>query len=371
MVSRGEKMLIGKLITGEEIHRYQKSIVVNFTGGRKVLSTSPANGGIRNDLTAVFNHDCTVGAGMAAALKAPTYEEHMYVQSRALGLDPNKTAGIGTAAQMENVSIKTETYKDITVTAAVTGGVEVNGGRAGDPASWDELVKQSIITHGTINIMLFINVDLTDGALTRSLVTCTEGKIAALQELAAPSRYSRGLATGSGTDGTIIVCNTDSTITLTDAGKHVKLGELIGKTAKAAVKEALLLQTGLSPKSQHDVLKRVSRFGITDKTLWNALKEPDPAGIRKARFMEVLETLFRNGHLVTGVSLYAHLLDQLDWGLISPSEANEYANFLLKQMSMNGFESAEPSSADFLIAELERGLSEIIALELSKRGGVS
>ena len=66
------KMLIGKLVTGEEIHRYQKAIVVNFTGNRKVLSTSPANGGIRGDLTAVFNQDCTVGAGMAAVLKAPT-----------------------------------------------------------------------------------------------------------------------------------------------------------------------------------------------------------------------------------------------------------------------------------------------------------
>ncbi|MDR0818440.1 MAG: adenosylcobinamide amidohydrolase, partial [Oscillospiraceae bacterium] len=232
-------MLLGKLITGEEIHRYQKSIVVNFTGARKVLSTSPANGGMRGDLTAVFNNDCTTGAGMSAELKAPTYAEHNAVLSRELGLDPDKTAGIGTAAQMENVSIKTETFKDITVTAVVTGGVEVNGGRVGDPATWDELEKKNIeLPHGTINIMLFINVNLTDGALTRSLVTCTEAKTAALQELAAPSRYSHGLATGSGTDSTIVVCNSDSAITLTDAGKHVKLGELIGKSVKAAVKEA-------------------------------------------------------------------------------------------------------------------------------------
>ena len=135
MAIGGKSVLMGKLITGEEIHRYQKAIVVNFTGPRKVLSTSPSNGGIRGDLTAVFNSDCTVGAGMAAELKAPTYPEHMTVLCRELGLDPDKTAGLGTAAQMENVSIKTEIYKDITVTAAVTGGVEVNGGRAGDPAS--------------------------------------------------------------------------------------------------------------------------------------------------------------------------------------------------------------------------------------------
>jgi adenosylcobinamide amidohydrolase len=360
----GEMMLIGKLITGEEIHRYQKSIVVNFTGSRKVLSTSPSNGGMRGDLTAVFNSDSTVGAGMAVELKAPTYGEHMKVHSRDLGFNPDKAAGIGTAAQMENVSIKTETYKDITVTAAVTGGVEVNGGRAGDPASWDELAKQSIV-HGTINIMLFINVNLTDGALARAMVTCTEGKTAALQELAAPSRYSRGLATGSGTDGTIIVCNADSSITLTDAGNHVKLGELIGKTVKAAVKEALLLQTGLCPESQHNVLKRVSRFGITAQTLWDKLGEPEPAGIRRARFAEILEKLLCEGSLVTGVSLYVHLLDQLDWGLINLSEACEYADVLLEQMGM-GKAGQGRTTVEQLITELEQGLSYLIGMELGK-----
>jgi adenosylcobinamide hydrolase len=371
-VLEGEKMLIGKLITGEEIHRYQKSIVVNFTGRRKVLSTSPSNGGMRSDISAVFNNDCTVGAGMAAELKASTYAEHMKVLSRELSLDPDKTAGIGTAAQMENVSIKTETYKDITVTAVVTGGVEVNGGRAGDPASWDELAhlkqcaKQRIVAHGTINIMLFINVNLTDGALTRSLVTCTEGKTAALQELLAPSRYSCGLATGSGTDGTIIVCNSDSEITLTDAGKHVKLGELIGKAVIAAVKEALLLQSGLCPASQHNVLKRVSRFGITAQTLWDSLGESEPCGLKKSRFTEILETTLCEGPLVTGISLYTHLLDQLDWGLLNVPEAYEYADVLFKKMGMGDLKDTGQGSADELIAELGRGLSSLIGGELRR-----
>ena len=363
-------MLIGRLATGEEIHRYQKSIVVNFTGRRKVLSTGPVNGGMRDDIAAVFNNDCTVGAGMEARLKAPTYAEHMQVLCRELGLDPEKTAGIGTAAQMENASIKTESFKDISVTAVVTGGVEVNGGRVGDPAPWDELAKKEMPIHGTINIMLFINVDLTDGALARALVTCTEAKTAALQELAAPSRYSRGLATGSGTDGTIIVSNSDSAITLTDAGKHVKLGECIGRAVKLAVKEALLLQSGLCSEFQHDVLKRVSRFGITAQTLWDALGDPEPVGVKKARFTEVLETLLHSGPLVTGVSLYAHLLDQLDWGLISLDEAYRYADLLLQKMFKEGLENAgaETGSADHLIAELSRGLSKSIGAELGKRG---
>ncbi|MDR3238505.1 MAG: adenosylcobinamide amidohydrolase [Clostridiales bacterium] len=366
-------MLLAKLVTGEEIHRYQKSIVVNFTGGRKVLSTSPANGGLRGDLRAVFNNDCVVGTGMGAAMKAPTYAEHNDVLSRELGLDPEKTAGIGTAAQMENVSIQTETYKDMTVTAAVTGGVEMNGGRAGDPASWDEFeqeIQTATAPHGTINILLFISVNLTDGALARALVTCTEAKTSALQELAAPSRYSRGLATGSGTDGAIIVCNSESPITLSDAGKHVKLGELIGKTVKRALKEALRLQTGLSPETQHDVLKRVSRFGITAQSLWQDLGEPEPAGLRKARYAELLETRMQEGKLVAGASLYAHLLDQLDWGLLRIEEAAEYAGALLKQMGMGELDGEAPPQTEeaiaFFIGALKTGLMQLMQNELSK-----
>jgi hypothetical protein len=113
-------------------------------------------------------------------------------------------------------------------------------------------------------------------------------------------------------------------------------------------------------------LKRVSRFGITAETLWNTIGEPSPTGTKKAKFTQILETLFRGGTLVTGVSLCAHLLDQLDWGLINQSEACEYADVLFNQMGMSGLEKPEDGqdAADFLIAQLERGLAELISTEL-------
>jgi adenosylcobinamide amidohydrolase len=331
-----EKMLLYTLCTGEEVHRYQKSIVVNFTGRRRVLSTAPHNGGLREDLTAVFNHDATTGAGMAVTLKAPTYAEHMVILSRELGLLPEESAGLTTAAQMENVSIKTETWGKLTVTAIVTGGVEVNGGRAGDPASWDEINGKPVEAEkpGTINCMVFINVNLTPGALTRALVTCTEAKTAALQELAAPSRYSRGLATGSGTDGTILSANMDSPVLLTDAGKHNKLGELIGRSVKAAVKEALFLQSGLCAASQHSILRRVSRFGITADSLWEKARGTGTGGIRRARFAVLVEKLSALEMPLTYTALYVHLLDELAWDLIGPAEAARAGAELLRLMDM-------------------------------------
>ena len=53
---------------------------------------------------------------------------------------------------------------------------------------------------GTINTMLLINRPLTPAALARAVVTMTEGKSAALQRLAVPSKLHVDLATGTGTD---------------------------------------------------------------------------------------------------------------------------------------------------------------------------
>jgi len=150
--------------------------------------------------------------------KAPTYEEHMVLIAQELGIEPKKTTVISTAASMDNTSIKVASYNGLDVTAIVTAGIETNSGRVGDPASYDEREKKVDHKEGTINILLEINANLTEVAVTRTLVTCTEAKTAALQELMADSRYSTGLATGSGTDGTIIVSNADSEIYLTNAG---------------------------------------------------------------------------------------------------------------------------------------------------------
>ena len=360
-------MLLTTLCTNEEVHLYKKSIALCFNGKRKVLSTSPHNGGYRENLTAVFNNDAIVSAGVGVTLMAPTYAEHMALLSEKLGLDPSTTAGISTAARMENVSIKSESFKDITVTALVTGGIETNGGRVGDPASWDELSPPSAgyVTHGTINIILHINVDLSEGAITRALVTCTEAKTAALQELLAPSRYSMGLATGSGTDGTIIIANADSKICLTNAGKHCKLGELIGKVIKAAVTEALYLQTGLSPKSQHNVLKRVERFGITEDLLWEKYCGTMNNGLDRAKFADRVYHLLRRDMLVAYTSLYAHTLDQMNWGLLSCKQALSAADNLLAAMDMPPIAVAkEPADSveclNLLIGILADGLASML-----------
>ena len=323
-------MKLCTLSTGDTVHRYYKNLIIMFNRPRKVLSTSVYNGGYSETLAAVFNHDCNPGAGMACTLRAPTYEEHMRLIAGEAGLNPDRVTGMATAASMDNVAVCAREYENLTVTALVTGGIEVNGGRAGDPAThFQPLEKEAITKPGTINIMLVIDADLPAGVLARALVTCTEAKTAALQELLADSRYSSGLATGSGTDQTIIIANPASPLYLESAGKHSKLGELIGLAVKQAVKEALQRQTGLSPAKQHSVLRRCRRYGITEETVWQSYQARGAESLSKALFMEHLHALDKETSLVTYASLYIHLLDQMEWELLTPAAVADAAGILL------------------------------------------
>ena len=326
-----EQMELARLTTGDIAYRYDKSIVLVFSGPRKVLSTSLYNGGYHEDFEAVFNRDMTQGSGMPCESFAPTYVESMKIVAERLGLAPELTSGMGTAAHMENASIVSRSYKELTVTAIVTGGVETNGGRVGDPASYYKTAEKKC---GTINIMLVIDADLPPGILARALVTCTEAKTAALQELMASSRYSSGIATGSGTDQTIVVANSESPLFFEGAGKHSKLGELIGLAVMAAVKEALKKQSGLTPAQQHDLLRRLRRFGVTEEALWQRYKEEvgDDALI-KAQFIAALEKMIAVPALFPLGVLFIHLYDEHLWGLLEKGETWEAAEKLLKEMA--------------------------------------
>lgn len=315
------------LSTGDEVYFYDKSVVICFQGKRKVLSTSLYNGGYHEDFTAVYNYDAKQGAGMPCEMLADNYVDHMQLISQRLALAPEKVSGMSTAASMENLAIETLKYKELTVTAIVTGGIETNGGRVGDPADYYR-PQEKPVKYGTINIMLVLDCDLAPGTLARALVTCTEAKTAAIQELLEGSKYSQGLATGSGTDQTIIVCNAESELYLDGAGKHSKLGELIGRAVIAAVKKALAKQSGLTPALQHNAFRRLKRFGVQPGSMWEAFHNAQPAVI-KPEYLVAAEKLACEETMLTFTSLYIHLLDQCSWKLISTQEMQQAGQLLL------------------------------------------
>lgn len=319
------------LSTGDEVHCFHRNIVIPFKGKRKVLSTSVLNGGYQENLEGIFNNDCNPGSGMSAELKAPTYEEHMALVAKEMGLDPTKAAGLCTAASMKNVAIVKDSFAGLEVTALVTAGVKSNGGRVGDPAAYiDWHGAKERETLGTINTILIINANLPPETMVRALITATEAKAAALQELMASSCYSTGIATGSGTDGTIIVSNADADLVSRNAGKHNKLGELIGKTVQTALKEALAKQDGLTPQAQHSVFARLKRYGLQEEDVWQSYQL---AGLLpKAQFFQHLFLLEGKPGLLPLTVQLIHLLDELNWGLLDSQEVAAAGTKILVDM---------------------------------------
>jgi adenosylcobinamide hydrolase len=303
----------------EIIERSGSALVIRFSDKRNVLSTSWLNGGYRADLTAIFNHQISPEACETChnGGNVTTYLEEV---ARTLVLDPGTVCGLITRADMKNAAIVSASYRDLSVCAIVTAGIDKNGARAGDPASYYENGDSFEPVGGTINTILIIGADLPEYAMARALMTATEAKAAALQQLMARSINSTGIATGSGTDMIAVVTNPGSPLHLSDAGKHAKLGELIGRTVIKATTAALEKETGLCAESQRDVLVRLSRFGVGEEELWAAatgIAEPHSAGpAEKDRFLHHMRSRATDPDLVSRVAAALHIVDEVEWGLV-------------------------------------------------------
>ena len=121
---------------------------------------------------------------------------------------------------------------------------------------------------GTINTMVIVNRPLTPGALARAVVTMTEGKSAALQRLAVPSRRHVDLATGTGTDQYCLAAPASGGRPLTSASPHMKLGELIGVATRNATVEALRWQNGLEASYTRGLFHALGRYGVREATIF-------------------------------------------------------------------------------------------------------
>ncbi|MGD9210855.1 MAG: adenosylcobinamide amidohydrolase, partial [Desulfobacteraceae bacterium] len=322
-------MLIETPYDGIEIHREEKIIFAKFLIPHQVISTCRVAGGLKDDMAYIYNHQSCEPAGhhhkMTSIAVADPSEYHKMI-SRRYGLPPEACAALGTAANMNNVCIKTYSFRNLSVTAVCTGGVEANAGRATDPASvietengFEKLEPQTPAPGpGTINTMIFINLPLIPGAMVRSIMTATEAKSAVLQELAVNSRYSDKLATGTGTDQIAVAAAVTENKPLTSAGKHAKLGELIGKSVYFAIKGALALQNSLTPSGQRSVKIHLERFGLTRQKMIEAVCShltKDDADLLRKNFMGIE----RDPITVAAVAAIAHLKDKFTWGILPES----------------------------------------------------
>ena len=210
-----------------------KTLIIDFTEPLSVVSTLE---GERRVVTSVGNHYLPPPCwGLTHKLGFRKARSHIY---SVVGKANNTASFLFTGADMDNLAIKRKRFQEMEVYALVTAGVQSNALKA----SSDE---GKFYEPGTINIILLPNTRLTPRAMTRAIISATEAKTAALQDLDIRSSYTPLIhqATGTGTDNIIVVEGTGTKID--NAGGHTKMGELIGKAVYDAVREAVYRQNGI------------------------------------------------------------------------------------------------------------------------------
>jgi adenosylcobinamide amidohydrolase len=363
--------------------RSGRFVVAELAVPHRVLSTSARNGGQREGLRFLVNHQSCEGTDHRErhALIMGNAEYHDSA-CREIEIDPALAAMMQTAANMNYAAVVAANDLNVTVTAVVTAGVHGNAACAGDPAAWRETGKgwekatPAAPVTGTINTMLLINHALTEGALARAVITMTEAKSAALQRLAVRSLYSADFATGTGTDQYCVAAvsgvREGGGKEFTSTSPHSKLGELIGVTVRDATLEALRWQNGLEVSSTRLLFHALGRYGVREADFFTEL-----APLLSERELELLKKNFQSVVYEPKVSAAAYaiaaVLDRIHVGTLPASAARDI--FRQQLATMASSLAAKPDAwpefygrlADFDPEQAARGVCAAIALGWSEK----
>ena len=380
-VSNGEMLRIAPEF---RLARSGRFVVAELLVPHRVLSTSARNGGQREGLRFLVNHQSCEGTDHR--------ERHALIMGNAeyhdsacgeIGIDPALTAMMQTAANMNYAAVVAASDLDVTVTAVVTAGVHGNAACAGDPAAWRETetgwekVAAAERVPGTINTMVLINNALTEGALARAVLTMTEAKSAALQRLAVRSLYSADFATGTGTDQYCVAAvlgagDGGGGKDFTSTSPHSKLGELIGVAVRDATLEALRWQNGLEVSSTRLLFHALARYGVREADFFNELTP-----LLSERELELLKRNFQSVVYEPKVSAAAYaiaaVLDRVRVGTLPAAAARDI--FRQQLATMSSSLAAKPDAwpefyarlADVDPEQAARGVYSAIALGWSEK----
>jgi adenosylcobinamide hydrolase len=298
----------------------------------KILSSAVLNGGLREANCIVSVH---VPEETGLDIDDNVHREagdFLREETEKLGIPQDQLVGIMTAAKMKNVDIATNKFEDITLTAIATAGVHFAATAGDEIAS-----KQSAfppIKWGTINIIVLVDGDLTDSCMVNAMSTIAEAKTVALRELDVRSRFSGEVATGTVTDSVVLAC-TKRGRKIAYAGTATPLGELIGKSVRQAVKEALRNQENIV--SDRPLTRRLKERGITVEnmtTLFSQISSIlDENPEKRKQFIEKVEHALSDQNIAALVIAGLRLDEDAKTGLIPENPANEYGrNFVLSKI---------------------------------------
>lgn len=200
-----------------------QTLVIWSKNPLKILSSALLNGGLV-EANGIINVQVPEGSGKDMNDMHWNGPENFLINAaNQLQLSKDKVVGLMTAAKMKNVVSFTESYDDVNLAVFVTAGATV-AVTAGEPAASNNQYHKV----GTINIVVVVDGNLTDGSMVEVVKTATEAKTVAIRELDIRSRFSGDLATGTLTDSVAVAC-TKKGAPIQYAGTFTIIGELIGK----------------------------------------------------------------------------------------------------------------------------------------------
>lgn len=165
-------------------------------------------------------------------------EGMMGVQIEQWGYPRQETVGLLTAAKLTHASFFAEEGDQFRLLVCATAGTG-NAARAGRRRDTFPAYQA-----GTINIFVLIDGKLTPSAMVNGVMTATEAKCAALQDLEIADRYG-GVATGTTSDAIVVAASQSERYhgIHAFAGTATTIGNAIGRLVYQAVYEAVATQS--------------------------------------------------------------------------------------------------------------------------------
>lgn len=231
-----DTQLISLAVPGAELSVSDTCLTISFTDEHPSLSTAIYGGGFRQ-VKQVLNQRLTHYWASEKDFPGGSVEAYLKECAKAQKAEVEKCSVLLTAAKVYLYSHQILKDGDLIVEAITTGGVEKTACRASSAPMYREQDGQ-FSPVGTINMMILVHGTLPPGIMARALITLTEGKTAALQDLGIADVNNGLPATGTGTDGITLVTEKDGP-RYTDAGPFSVLGSFLAQAAYRSVRECL------------------------------------------------------------------------------------------------------------------------------------
>lgn len=176
--------------------------------------------------------------------------------------------------------------------------------------------------NGSVVLILLMESDMPDSTLARAGITATEAITASVQDLGLA--YDGNPASGSVDQTIVTVCSKDSGLYLRGAGKHTKLGELIGRSTIEAVK-ASAAENGTTMASRASLVDMLGAYGYDQEKLFAMSGCSD-----YPKFLDRVISKDSDPKVLALVSSIIHVSNEVQWGLLEPEIGMEVGIGLMR-----------------------------------------